>query len=212
MTSTGNSRNTTPTPNTAAVSGPSYASAAGTTKKPASSPLIASGSNPPPVVVGSSAPASHHAKTSSVSPVNGRPSILPAVPAVVHGSNLNGGTGVHSRQGSVTISANGPSMYGTNGGPVGGSRSNIQFGYNSPHAAHSTPQPGTSAPIPIPGGNPRVTSPANSPSPIPQPAASGGRPPSGLQQQGVPVPTFGSLNSDGEVSIINAYFIAWPQH
>ncbi|ESZ99335.1 putative Eukaryotic translation initiation factor 4 gamma [Sclerotinia borealis F-4128] len=43
---------------------------------------------------------------------------------------------------------------------------------------------------------PRVVSPANSPSPIPQPTASGGRPPSGTAQQGNM--TFGSLGNDGD--------------
>lgn len=95
------------------------------------------------------------------------------------------------------MAATGPNSFAANGGPVGGSKSGIQFGYDSPAMAHSTPQAGTSAPIPIPGGNPRVTSPAHSPSPIPQPSASGGRPPSGLQQPTGQM-TFGSLSSDGE--------------
>lgn len=98
------------------------------------------------------------------------------------------------------MAANGPSSYAANGGPVGGAKSGIQFGFDSPAMAHSTPQTGSSAPIPIPGGNPRVASPAHSPSPIPQPSASGGRPPSGLQQPTGQM-TFGSLSSDGEVSV-----------
>lgn len=88
---------------------------------------------------------------------------------------------------------------------MGGSKGGIQFGSitGSPAASHSTPQvaqPSASAPIPIPS-NPRVTSPAQSPSPIPQPSASGGRPPSGLSQQGNGV-TFGSLGGDGDVSFL----------
>jgi translation initiation factor 4G len=91
-----------------------------------------------------------------------------------------------------------------NGGPVGGSKGNIQFGSitDSPAASHSTPQisqPTASAPIPIP--NPRTTDPAHSPSPIPQPAASGGRPPSGLGGQGNNV-AFGSFGGEGDVSLI----------
>ncbi|CRK25417.1 hypothetical protein BN1708_003976, partial [Verticillium longisporum] len=203
MTSTASSQNN-PAPNTSAASAPSYASAAGASKKPASTPLIATGSNQStPVVVGGSS--AQHAKSSGPSPVNGRPPITPAVPApaAAHGSNNNSnnmnGAGEHSRKSSVTISANGPNSYAANGGAAGGgSKSGIQFGFkDSPAIAHSSPQM-SAAPIPIPGGNQsaRVPSPAHSPSPIPQPSASGGRPPSGIAQQGNM--TFGSLGSDGD--------------
>jgi translation initiation factor 4G len=166
---------------TASASSPSYAS---TAKKAVSSPPIATGSSTPSpaVAVGGSAPG-QHGKSSSVSPVNGRPPISPAVPAVsapaiAHGgAAANGGSNHHSRKSSVTISANGPSGYVSNGGPVGGK--GLQFGAlaESPAASHSTPQitqPAASVPIPI-SSNPRVSSPAQSPSPIPQPSASGGR-------------------------------------
>jgi len=187
----------------------SYAS---TAKKAVSSPPIATGSSAPSpaVAVGGSAPVQQHGKTNSISPVNGRAPVAPAVPAVsapaiAHsGSVVNGSSTNHSRKSSVTISANGPSGFVPNGGPVGGSKGGIQFGSitDSPAATHSTPQisqPTASVPIPIPN-NPRVTSPAQSPSPIPQPAASGGRPPSGLAQPGNGV-TFGSLGGDGDVSL-----------
>lgn len=190
-----------PANSSSASSTSSYAS---TAKKAVSSPPIATGSSTPSpaVAVGGSAPV-QHGKSSSVSPVNGRPPISPAVPAVAapaiaHGSaSVNGGSNNHSRKSSVTISANGPSGYVSNGGPVGGK--GLQFGSASPAASHSTPQisqPAT-APIPI-ASNPRVPSPAQSPSPIPQPSASGGRPPSGLAQGNGP--TFGSLGGDGDVS------------
>ncbi|KAG7140205.1 Eukaryotic translation initiation factor 4 gamma like protein [Verticillium longisporum] len=204
MTSTASSQKN-PAPNSSAASAPSYASAAGASKKPASTPLIATGSNQStPVVVGGSS--AQHAKSSGPSPVNGRPPITPAVPApaAAHGSNNNSnnmnGAGEHSRKSSVTISANGPNSYAANGGGAagGGSKSGIQFGFkDSPAIAHSSPQM-SAAPIPIPGGNQsaRVPSPAHSPSPIPQPSASGGRPPSGIAQQGNM--TFGSLGSDGD--------------
>ena len=205
MTSTATPQNSTQATNTAA---PSYASAASASKKPAAGPntLVASGSHPAPVVVGSSA--TSNAKPASASPANGRPTIPPAVP-VVHGSSaVNGGAADHARKPSVTISANGPPSYGANGGPVGGPK-NIQFGFrDSPVVSHSTPQLGASSPIPIPGsGNPRVASPAQSPSPIPQPAASGGRPPAGLQSGDVK-PSFGSFNNDPEVS----YYIFAPPY
>lgn len=201
MTSTASQQTQIPAPNQPAASTTSYASAAGATKKPAT-PLIATGSNPPPVVVGSSAP--QHGKSSSISPVNGRPSITPAVPtvsaapAVAHGSsNMNGNSSDHSRKPSVTISANGPNSYAANGGPVGGAKAGIQFGFSdSPAMQHSTPQPTTAAPIPIPGNsNPRVQSPAHSPSPIPQPSASGGKPPSTGPDGGFRI---GSFGGDGE--------------
>ncbi|KAF6836016.1 eukaryotic translation initiation factor subunit [Colletotrichum plurivorum] len=199
MTSTA-SPQSNPAPNpSAATSAPSYASAAGANKKQASTPLIATGSNPPVVVAGSAA---QNAKPSAPSPVNGRPPITPAVPAapaVAHGSsNMNGNAADHSRTSSVTLSANGPNSFAPNGGPVGGSNKpgpGIQFGYNSPAVAHSTPQT-TAAPIPIPGANQRVPSPAHSPSPIPQPSASGGRPPLVMAQPNAM--TFGSLGSDGD--------------
>lgn len=97
------------------------------------------------------------------------------------------------------MAANTSGTFAPNGGPVGGAKPGIQFGFDSPAMAQSTPQSAAAAPIPIPGGNNSVPSPANSPSPIPQPSASGGRPPAGLQQSGSQM-TFGSLPSDGEVS------------
>ncbi|KAI1335172.1 hypothetical protein F5Y15DRAFT_428480 [Xylariaceae sp. FL0016] len=200
MTSPANQQTANPASNnSAAPAAPSYASAAGATKKQASTPVVATGSNPPVVVGGSSTSNAHHAKSSSVSPMNGRPNIMPAVPAgapsapaVAHGSsNVNGD---HTRKSSVTMSANGPNSHSTNGASVN-AKPGIQFGFqDSPAASHSTPQPGTAAPIPIPGGNPRVTSPANSPSPIPQPSASGGRPPSSAAQGGSM--TFGSFGGE----------------
>jgi translation initiation factor 4G len=171
--------------------------------------VIATGSQAPPVVVGSAI--AQNGKPSA-SPVNGRPNITPAIPvsaaapAVVHGTSaLNGAD--HGRKSSVTISATGPPNHVANGGPVGGSKAGIQFGFkDSPAVAHSTPQPATSAPIPIPG-NPRIPSPAHSPSPIPQPSASGGRPPSGA-----PAPntmTFGSFPGEGDVSFWSS-FLGYP--
>ncbi|TVY49882.1 Eukaryotic translation initiation factor 4 gamma [Lachnellula occidentalis] len=183
----------------------SYANAA----KAVSSPPIATGSSTPSpaVAVGGSAPV-QHGKTSSISPVNGRSSIPPAVPAVsaapaiAHSSAVANGSAMdHSRKSSVTISATGPNGFVPNGGPVGGSKSGIQFGSitDSPAASHSTPQvaqPTSSAPMSIPS-NPKVISPSQSPTPIPQPSASGGRPPSGLAGQGNGM-TFGSLGGDGD--------------
>ena len=197
MTSTASQQNP-PAPNSSSTAAPSYASAAGATKKPTSTPVIASGSNPPTpsVVVGSSNPSSQNGKA-PIPAVNGRPNITPAVPtaapAVVRGSSVNGGA--HNRTSSVTISANGPPGHVANGsGPIGNMKAaNIpQFGYESPAVAHSTPQPGATAPIPIPS----VPSPAHSPSPIPQ-TSGGQRAPSTSQ---APL-TFGSFPGDGDVSL-----------
>lgn len=202
MTSPANQQNPIPATNTPANSAPSYASAAGApSKKPAQqAPLVATGSQPSVAAAASSSPA-QNAKGASSSPVNGKPAVTPAVPAVARGStSVNGAAVDHSRKSSVTMAANAPSSF-ANGGPVGGAKGPaIQFGYNSPAPTHSTPQGGAAAPIPIPGaGNARVPSPAHSPSPIPQPSASGGRPPSSLQQPTGQM-TFGSLGSDGDVS------------
>lgn len=204
MTSTANPQNPNQAPNSAA---PSYASAASASKSSGNGAtnIVASGSHPPSVVVGSSGngPSSGQPKTASVSPANGRTSVPPALPVVHGSSSANGGAGDHARKPSVTISANGPPSYSANGGPVGNSKSSIQFGFNdSPGVSHSTPQTGSASPVPIPGtGHARVASPAQSPSPIPQPTASGGRPPSGLQQSGDVKPSFGSFNNDPEVTI-----------
>ncbi|KAL3425688.1 translation initiation factor 4F [Phlyctema vagabunda] len=182
-----------------ATQAPSYAS---TAKKAVSSPPIATSSSTPSptVAVGAASSVQQHGKSSSISPANGRGSVPPAVPAIAHSSAaMNGSGSDHSRKSSVTISATGPSGYMANGGPVGGSKGGIQFGSitDSPAASHSTPQVAqSSAPMAIPS-NPRVTSPAQSPSPIPQPSASGGRPPATLATPGNGV-TFGSLGGDGD--------------
>ncbi len=205
MTSTASQQNP-PAPNSSTTAAPSYASAAGATKKPTSTPVIASGSNPPPpVVVGSSASTPQNGKA-PVPSINGRPNITPAVPAtapaVVRGSSVNGGSAAHTRTSSVTISANGPPGHIANGsGPVGNMKAaNIpQFGYESPAVAHSTPQPGAAAPIPIP----QIPSPAHSPSPIPQ-TSGGQRAPSSSQ---APV-TFGSFPGDGDVSFFLSTFFS----
>lgn len=204
-----------PNTNNASQSTQSYASA---TRKTVSSPPVATSSSTPSpaLAVGGAAPVQQHAKSSSISPVNGRSAIPPAVPAVttpavLHSTNpMSNNSADHSRKSSVTISANGG--YIPNGGPVGSQKAGIpQFGslQDSPAASYSIPQitqPTASAPISIPS-NPRVISPAQSPSPIPQPPiSSGGRPPSGLGQQGN-VMIFGSPSGDGDVSVPGLFII-----
>lgn len=179
-------------------------------QNPTATPNSSKPSHHHPSVVESSASSAQNAPAASPAlPLNGKTASTQPTPAVVRGSSaaVNGDHDAH--QSSVNMAAN-PSNTVANGGPVGGaggaggangSKSGIQFGFDSPAQAHSTPQSGAAAPIPIPGGNnARVPSPAHSPSPIPQPAASGGRPPSMQQPSGQM--TFGSLGSDGEVSIL----------
>ncbi|KAI9682772.1 MAG: hypothetical protein M1822_006262 [Bathelium mastoideum] len=201
-------------PTSPLVDGPAQSSTArsyaNATKKNPSPPLIASSTPNPPVAVGGTGPAAaHHAKANSISPVNGRTSIEPAVPAVgappaiANSSSIANGApsgqagGDHSRKTSVTISASGTSGQLSNGGPVGPTtRPNINFGLlptqQSPALAHTQPfhQQNSNLGAGLP--NPRITSPAHSPSPIPQPASSGGRPPSGFQASGNNL-TFGAL-------------------
>ncbi|KAF2500342.1 hypothetical protein BU16DRAFT_244437 [Lophium mytilinum] len=199
---------TASTPTVAAGSAqPTARSYANATKKPVSSPAIAS-STAPPVAVGGPAP--QHGKSSSISPVNGKGPITPAVPVVgpptiVNSSAIVNGapvSGDHARKPSVTISAAGTTGFTPNGGPVppnSRAPSNITFGSiapgGSPAISHSSPhsQAGNLA---TPRSDPRITSPAQSPSPIPPPASSGGRPPSGLQpgQQGL---VFGGVGNEG---------------
>ncbi|KAF2444669.1 hypothetical protein P171DRAFT_484766 [Karstenula rhodostoma CBS 690.94] len=126
-----------------------------------------------PVVVGGSS------NGKSISPVNGN-SIKPAVPAM--GPTIANGAasqGDHSRKSSVTISAAGTSGYIPNGGPTPNSRapSNLTFGSiaGSPAPAHAVPHPQGQNLNPQ-ASNPRVASPAHSPSPIPTPISSGGKP------------------------------------
>jgi translation initiation factor 4G len=165
-------------PNPSSSAAPSYASAAGANKKP-TTPLIATGTNPATVAANtSSAPIAQNGKPVSASPVNGQAN-QPAAPVPI-----NGATNSHARkQSSIVIGSTGPIV---NGGLVAGSRSsNIQFG--SPSLAQASP-------------NLRhIPSPAHSPSPIPIPMATGGRP---NMNAGAPPPmTFGSFPGDNAVSI-----------
>lgn len=177
----------TPTPPASTASSAQPLSYASATKKAAQQ----SASQSPAVAVGNAAQA-QHGKSSSVSPTNGKPAAVPVVSTPV----VNGNGADHSRKASVTINGSFVANGSTNA-----PKASIQFGSlaESPAVSHSTPQvaQSNSAPIAIPS-NPRVTSPAQSPSPIPQPAVSGGRPPSTVQSGGM---TFGSHpGGDGDVS------------
>ena len=158
---------------------------------------------------------------SDASPVNGRGAIPPAVPAVgVAPNNVNGApqrsgpASLHNRKQSLTINATGASGFLPNGSPVTGKPpggANIMFGSMepnaSPNAAKATPAmtiPDQPSSLGTPAS--QFIPPTASPEPIPQPPASGGRPPSSLQGQGNQL-NFGSMG--GEVSTLCQVLIAF---
>ncbi|CAD0031358.1 unnamed protein product [Aureobasidium pullulans] len=113
--------------------------------------------------------------------------------------------GDHGRKPSVIISASGTTGQIPNGGPqTQSSRPNINFGSmngptGSPAIASSVPAQQTTPNLSA--ANPNIISPSHSPSPIPQPAASGGKPPANLPGQNN-APNFGSFGAEnGEVSL-----------
>ena len=198
---------------TAQAAGPASAksSYANATKRTFSPPSASSGSTPGVPAHG------QHGKLDTSPPVNGRIAIPPAVPAVGSPTIVNGNTptsstsgiGDHSRKPSVTISAAGASGYLPNGAAVAGKssgRSDIQFGAlggaGSSAALNASPQPTQSSDsltVNAPT-NPRMHSPQTSPSPIPQPPASGGKPPSSLHGHSNSV-SFGNFGGvEGNVS------------
>ena len=175
-------------------------SVSGTTQS--SSATVAPDSSNTPVTVGASAQ-SQHGKSASVSTVNGNPLTQqqPAVPTAGGVNIVNGNTmpaptsqGDHSRNPSFTISAAGASGHAPNGSTSASTR--IQFGSQGSPAAGkpaTLAQPQASLDV-APSMNPRTTSPQTSPSPIPQPVLSGGRPPSTLQGQAGP--NFGGFDRE----------------
>jgi translation initiation factor 4G len=157
-----------------------------------------------PSPAGVSAP-TQNAKLPTESPVNGANSMAQGAPQAA--PTVPNGTPTHTEHGrkpSVVINASGASGYTPNGGPVGqsGSRPPISFGSmtssGSPLPPASVPYQSQTSSLPAPPRDPRVISPAHSPSPIPQPPASGGRPPtSGLQGQSNGM-LFGEMRNESE--------------
>ena len=191
-----------PLPASAPASAKSYANA---TKKSATDSTAA------PVTVGGSA---QHGKSTSVSPVNGKPmQNQPSQQAASGVTIVNGAPsapaasqGDHSRKPSVTITSAGTSGYMPNGGPA--SRPNsLQFGFANQQSSPNMGNPAVPASnqsqsgLGAPSMNPRVTSPQTSPSPIPQPASSGGRPPPSTYQAQGNVPNFGSFGDAGDNNV-----------
>lgn len=166
---------------------------------------------------------SQHGPVPSAS-VNGTNMAQPGVPVVGGPTIVNGSTGPntdHSRKPSVTISAAAGSSFGPNGAPVGPASTRapaIQFGavdsQGSPAAPHATLINNTQqSTLGVGGsGNPRVTSPQTSPSPIPVSVMSGGRPPS-LQGHGSSL-SFGNFSgesADTNVSFLSFFFYFNPR-
>ncbi|KAJ5931630.1 hypothetical protein N7516_006119 [Penicillium verrucosum] len=122
-------------------------------------------------------------------------------------------SGDHSRKPSVTITSSGTSGYMPNGGGPASRPNSLQFGFqqSSPNmGAPAVPASNQAqAGLGAPSTNPRVTSPQTSPSPIPQPASSGGRPPPSTYQAQGNVPNFGSF---GESADANASLAHGAQH
>ncbi|PYI01831.1 hypothetical protein BO78DRAFT_423158 [Aspergillus sclerotiicarbonarius CBS 121057] len=181
-----------PTPSSASTTAPrSYANA---TKKSATDSTAA------PVTVGGP---SQHGKSTTASPVSGKPMQQSQITGV---TIVNGAPapsqGDHTRKPSVTITSAGTSGYIPNGGQTGRPNS-LQFGFANQQSSPNMGNPAVLANQPqsglgvTPPTNPRVTSPQTSPSPIPQPASSGGRPPPSSYQTQGNVPNFGSFG-DGD--------------
>ena len=155
----------------------------------------------PPPSAGASAPA-QNAKPAIDSQINGAMAQGGSQPITSNNNPGPNGTPAshadHGRKPSVVINASGASGYTPNGGPVGqNGRLAISFGSvdADPSAAFSSQNPSS---LSAPQRDPRVTSPSHSPAPIPQPPASGGRPPSNLQNQSNGL-NFGSVGSDNEM-------------
>jgi translation initiation factor 4G len=172
----------------------SYASA---TKKNAT--LNASESSNMASAVG--IPPAQHGHSESV---NGRNITTPAIPTV---GNVNGNNIDHTRKPSMTVTQAGATV---NGGAVGGPQNKatgIQFGsVNAPGSAMEAPTgPANHASnLSANSLNPRIDSPHNSPSPIPQPAPTGGRPPSTLQASGISGLNFGQTGPEGSDPNVSA--------
>lgn len=194
--------NAQPAPNAAPSTSPS--SGAVPAQLPVRSYATASktATQTPPTPAGASAP---NAKPATESPVNGANSMAQggsqAASTVPNGTQM---TSDHGRKPSVIINASGATGSTPNGGPVGQSgRPQINFGsmnsQGSPLPPASGPYQSQTSSLPAPARDPRVISPAHSPSPIPQPPASGGhRPPSSVQSQSNGGMTFGSMGGSSE--------------
>jgi len=153
----------------------------------------------------------HNGQQSSVSSVNGKPmqnqqSASSGV-TIVNGAPTAPAAGDHSRKPSVTITSSGTSGHIPNGGAPASRPNSLQFGFANQQSSPNMGAPAVPASnqaqagLGAPSTNPRVTSPQTSPSPIPQPASSGGRPPPSTYQAQGNVPNFGSFGESGDANV-----------
>jgi translation initiation factor 4G len=191
-------------PNSSAAPAPSFPAAAPTPGR-SSYASATKGGFPPNVSepTNMSVTAGGRPPADAISPVNGRNPTIPAVPSVGGPTIVNGSSVDHIRKPSFTVTPSGATNFATNGGAVGSGQSKtniIQFGSmnvgGSP-ALNNPPALASQSPsnLGVAPANPRIISPQNSPSPIPQPAASGGKPPPSLQGQSNEV-RFGQIGGD----------------
>ncbi|KAL4880683.1 hypothetical protein BJY04DRAFT_69896 [Aspergillus karnatakaensis] len=181
-----------PTPTSTSTAVPrSYANA---TKKSATDSTAAT-----PVTVGGP---SQHGKSNSTS-VSGKPMQQSPNPTIVNGAPASGPPqqGDHAKKPSVTITAD----YNPSRAQAGGRPNSLQFGFQSsspnmgnPAVLANQPQSGLGVTPPI---NPRATSPQTSPSPIPQPASSGGRPPPSSYQGQMNFGSFGNAGDNAQAPL-----------
>lgn len=185
-------------PNSSTASAPSFSAAAPASGR-SSYASATKGAFPPNVSEPSnmSVTAGGRPPADAISPVNGRNPTIPAVPSVGGPTIVNGNNVDHARKPSFTVTSSGATNFATNGGAVGGVQNkanNIQFGSmnaggsptlnNPPALASQSPSN-----LGVAHANPRI------PSPIPQLAASGGRPPPSLQGQSNEL-RFGQIGGD----------------
>lgn len=130
--------------------------------------------------------------------LNGRNPTIPAIPSQAS----NGNSFDHKRTPSMTVTPAGATGPNANGTPQ--NKSTIQFGSVNAGNSGASPAVGSpatvahqpSASLGVNSLNPRMPSPSNSPSPIPQPSqVSGGRPPPGVQGPGNGM-IFGQVGGD----------------
>ncbi|EME77413.1 uncharacterized protein MYCFIDRAFT_205490 [Pseudocercospora fijiensis CIRAD86] len=168
---------------------------------PARSYATATKTATPPTLAGASAPA-QNAKPTPDAHMNG--AMAQNGSQTANGAPTGSANSTdHGRKPSVVINASGASGNYPNGGPVqNGSRPAISFGSmntSGAEAQQNAPFHAQNASLSIRGDNPLVISPAHSPSPIPpQPAASGGRPPSNLANNSGAL-AFGSMGPDTDM-------------
>lgn len=140
----------------------------------------------------------------------------PGVGSVASQTNGINDPDAHARKPSVVITASGAT--GPNGAPITpNARPKISFGSmagppgSSPASINAIPfSSQTSTLPPSKSDNPRITEPSQSPSPIPQPMASGGRPPNLPMASGNGL-SFGSMGMDNSETVSDGPWISYTR-